>query len=373
MLAVEPRARHSRDEELRAICIRAGIGHRQCERSVVLQSPMELVLELATPNAFSACAIALRVAALDHEALDHPVEDRVVVIPVLRVHGEVFHRFRALLEEQLHHDVTHRGVDRGLLAQRILCPARSGHGSVFFRRLLVEDVASEIRGSLRGLARAEEEEALLFVCRANGEGIHHLLEVGLVLDDRGASLNLLLHRLALEQRHAKEPLSLLHLAEHSHELVGMDVDDFDAYHGRVNQEVTRIVEDSLLQQQRGRLPHLFLDGHPTAEVKSVQVKVGHVGVALRRREHLERLVVGADHLRRGEAEDSQAAIIARHYEHRPIGAHTKVYGERLVFQELIQMRLALEVELYPARARFARRHLQCVWVPELERARAVGA
>ena len=54
---------------------------------------------------------------LDHELLDDPVEDVAVVVAVPRVHAEVLHRLGALLREQLHVDVPHGGVQRGLLVQ----------------------------------------------------------------------------------------------------------------------------------------------------------------------------------------------------------------------------------------------------------------
>ena len=42
---------------------------------------------------------------LDHELLDHAVEDVAVVVPVPRVHAEVLHRLGALLREQLQANV----------------------------------------------------------------------------------------------------------------------------------------------------------------------------------------------------------------------------------------------------------------------------
>ena len=72
VLAVEPGRRVDRDdEELGAVRVRAGVGHR--ERAAVDLVVVELVLERV---AGAAGARSLRAAALDHEVGDHAVEDR---------------------------------------------------------------------------------------------------------------------------------------------------------------------------------------------------------------------------------------------------------------------------------------------------------
>ena len=65
-----------RDEELRAVGARARIRHRQQVRLVELQFGVELVGELVARTTATG---ARRVAALDHEAVDDPVEDRAIV------------------------------------------------------------------------------------------------------------------------------------------------------------------------------------------------------------------------------------------------------------------------------------------------------
>src|SRR5690606_12622764 len=75
---VQPRRRADGDEELRAVRARAGVGHRQQVGPVELQLGVELVLELV---AGAAGAGAERATALDHEALDDPVEAEAVVEP----------------------------------------------------------------------------------------------------------------------------------------------------------------------------------------------------------------------------------------------------------------------------------------------------
>src|SRR3954453_4105557 len=76
---VQVRRLAHRDEELRAVRPRPGVGHGQQVRTVELQLGVELVLELV---AGAAVALPERVTALDHEAVDDPVEDRAVVEPI---------------------------------------------------------------------------------------------------------------------------------------------------------------------------------------------------------------------------------------------------------------------------------------------------
>jgi hypothetical protein len=64
-LPVQPGGRRDRDEELRAVGARAGVGHREQVRLVEPQVRVDLVGELV---AGAAGAGAERVAALDHEA-----------------------------------------------------------------------------------------------------------------------------------------------------------------------------------------------------------------------------------------------------------------------------------------------------------------
>ena len=65
-----------RDEELAAVGVGAGVGHRQEPAAIVAQAGAELVGELV---AGAARAVAHRAAALDHEAVDDAVEDQAVV------------------------------------------------------------------------------------------------------------------------------------------------------------------------------------------------------------------------------------------------------------------------------------------------------
>ena len=69
------------------------------------QVSVELINKVVAPNGLSAGAVTLRVSGLDHKALDDTVEEVSVVVLVLDVGGEVLHRERGELREQLHRDV----------------------------------------------------------------------------------------------------------------------------------------------------------------------------------------------------------------------------------------------------------------------------
>src|SRR5688500_15533299 len=97
MAVVEMRRRSKRDEELSAVGVRPAVGHRQDPRLVVPRLRVELVRE---GIAGTADPLAQRIAALNHESVDHAVEDDAVVIrltylsiaarigPLLRALGE---------------------------------------------------------------------------------------------------------------------------------------------------------------------------------------------------------------------------------------------------------------------------------------------
>src|SRR5438094_146998 len=77
VLPVQPRRGRHRDEELRPIGVRPRVGHGQQAGAVERWAARRtLVLELV---AGASPARALRIAALDHEVGDDPVEDRAVV------------------------------------------------------------------------------------------------------------------------------------------------------------------------------------------------------------------------------------------------------------------------------------------------------
>src|SRR2546430_10939913 len=116
VLAVEPGGGPDGDEELRPVGTRPRVRHRQQVRPAELEFRVDLVLELvprATPSGTG------RVATLDHEAADPPVEDGAVVGPaaarragtrvrvLLGTLGEpyeVAYRLRRVVVEQLDPD-----------------------------------------------------------------------------------------------------------------------------------------------------------------------------------------------------------------------------------------------------------------------------
>ncbi len=76
MTVIQPRCRYFRDEELRTVCARAAVGHRQDAGAVVAQVGVEFVRE-------GVAGIALTrtqgVAALAHELRNDAVEDQAIV------------------------------------------------------------------------------------------------------------------------------------------------------------------------------------------------------------------------------------------------------------------------------------------------------
>src|SRR4029077_2401963 len=76
MVSVQPRRRSDGNEELAAIGSRTGVGHGEFARLIEAYRRNNFILELI-PGA--AGARAQRIAALNHEIRDHPVEDEAVV------------------------------------------------------------------------------------------------------------------------------------------------------------------------------------------------------------------------------------------------------------------------------------------------------
>mmetsp|Transcript_75896 Transcript_75896/g.158259 ORF Transcript_75896/g.158259 Transcript_75896/m.158259 type:complete len:672 (+) Transcript_75896:34-2049(+) len=364
VLAIEPGTRDSGDEELRPVRVRARIRHGEREGTIVLEGPVEFVLEFASPNTFSASAIALWISSLDHEALDDSVEDDAVVITIVRMNSEILDCLRALLVKQLDDDVSHGGVDGGLLPERVVRPDGGRDGGVLLGRFLVEDVSSEVGAGLGRLPRAENEEAWLLVGGDKHHGVRHLL-VPILVHDRDALLDLFLHGLPLKEGHRQEALCLLDLAQHPHELVGVHIDDLDSNEGREDQEVARLVESHLLQHVRWTLPQLLLHRYPSPEVEAIEVQLLHVRVTLGRCEHLERLVVGSEHLASGESKYSESAVVADSGEHAPVRANGQRDGVSLVLEQLVEVCVTFEAELEALAGRPAG-HREGVRIPQFE-------
>merc|ERR1719240_1279952 len=116
---VEPRRLDSADEELRAVCARASVGHREHALTSVLELEV-LIGKLLAVDGFAASAVAAgEIATLKHELRDHTVEDRALVVQRLArlAHAllasaestEVLDSLGDRLAVEAHHDAT-RGL-----------------------------------------------------------------------------------------------------------------------------------------------------------------------------------------------------------------------------------------------------------------------
>ena len=97
VLAVEPRARHCAQEELRAIGICPRICHAQDARPVVLQLEV-LVGKHGAVNALATSAVTCReIAALAHELGDDAVEGRALELQGLASGSQALLAYRGIL------------------------------------------------------------------------------------------------------------------------------------------------------------------------------------------------------------------------------------------------------------------------------------
>ena len=85
MLVVQPRSLDGGDEELGSVGVWARVGHGEESRSCVLDQKV-LVLKLGSVDRLTPCSVKpLKVAALQHELGDDPVEDGALVRETLLV------------------------------------------------------------------------------------------------------------------------------------------------------------------------------------------------------------------------------------------------------------------------------------------------
>ena len=90
------------DEELASVGVRPGVGHGERADFVTVLAALNLIFE---PIAGTAVAGALRIAALDHEVGDHPVELRAVVELIAGKEYEIIYRLGRFFGEQLADDL----------------------------------------------------------------------------------------------------------------------------------------------------------------------------------------------------------------------------------------------------------------------------
>jgi hypothetical protein len=83
-LVVQPGCRHCCNEELTAIRIRPRIGHTDGVFAIVFEVAVEFVFEVFAPDGRAARAVSVGIARLDHEVLDHAMEDDTIVVPAPR-------------------------------------------------------------------------------------------------------------------------------------------------------------------------------------------------------------------------------------------------------------------------------------------------
>src|SRR5690554_3356904 len=100
------------DEELTAVGVRTGVGHRDDAGIVAERITLELILERI---ARSPAAGALRVSPLDHKVVDHAVEGHSVIEPLAGEKDEVVHRARCMLRIEFEADGAAIGLDCGLV------------------------------------------------------------------------------------------------------------------------------------------------------------------------------------------------------------------------------------------------------------------
>src|SRR6478735_7829677 len=128
VLAVQPGGEDGGDEELRPVGVRAGVGHREQTRLVVLQGEV-LVGELLAVDALATGAVAPgEVTALEHEVRDDAVERRAGVTEAVLTGGERAEVLRGLggnVVEKVEHDPA-----RGLVVDGDVEIRLDGHGSI---------------------------------------------------------------------------------------------------------------------------------------------------------------------------------------------------------------------------------------------------
>ena len=107
MFSVQPKARHKRYEELRAVRVWTRVGHRKHPAFRVLQRKI-FVVELLSIDALAPGSISFRkIASLHHEIRDNPVQRTPLVAEAMFVRAqlkEILHRLWARYPKQSDRD-----------------------------------------------------------------------------------------------------------------------------------------------------------------------------------------------------------------------------------------------------------------------------
>src|SRR5438105_4696193 len=119
MSSVEVRGRSKSDEELATVGVWTGVRHREDSFGVVLELGMDFIGECITG---AAAACACRVAALDHESIDHAVKDDSVVEVFFCELDEIRNSVGRLLLEELNGEVSQGRFK--------MCVGTGGHFSI---------------------------------------------------------------------------------------------------------------------------------------------------------------------------------------------------------------------------------------------------
>jgi len=97
VLVVEMSLGAVRDEELRAVGVGSGVGHRESPGGIVSQFRVKFIFKRV---ARAAGARALRATALDHEIVDHTVKSQSIIKPLAGQLFEISNRFGCFVSEK---------------------------------------------------------------------------------------------------------------------------------------------------------------------------------------------------------------------------------------------------------------------------------
>ena len=107
------------NEKLAALSVRPRVGHRN-EAAFVTEAILierrilhDLIGKFPAPRALAAAPVALRIAALNHEAFDDAVKRQPVVVTALGQEAKIFRGLRRIRDEQFEFDDALVGFEHG--------------------------------------------------------------------------------------------------------------------------------------------------------------------------------------------------------------------------------------------------------------------